>query len=352
MSNLIFVLSLSVLLTAILAWGFKNLTGERWQFLAAVPVAKRNPEEWNGLNLTTYGLVNAGAYLFSAAIFFVLLGAISVPLPSVYALVLLVLFVAMPASRIIARVVEKKAYTFTVGGASFAGLLAAPVVVLAINEVSGPGGPTAIPMLPALATLSIAYSFGEGLGRLACISFGCCYGKPWSEAHPLLRKLFMNRSFTFFGKTKKIAYESGLDGEKVVPIQAVTSVIYVSVGLVGTMGYLASSYEWAFLFTVAATQGWRAISEIFRSDYRGGRKVSAYQKMAILAVFLAFAIVFLLPAGPTPTSKPDVMSGLSSIWNPGILLSLQALGLLVFTYMGRSRVTGSTLSFHVHQEHI
>jgi hypothetical protein len=46
------------------------------------------------------------------------------------------------------------------------------------------------------------------------------------------------------------------------------------------------------------------------------------------------------------------MVGLCSIWHPGVILSLQALGLLVFAFMGRSRVTGSTLAFHVHEEHI
>jgi hypothetical protein len=33
-----------------------------------------------------------------------------------------------------------------------------------------------MPIVPALAAVMIAYTFGEALGRLACISFGCCYG--------------------------------------------------------------------------------------------------------------------------------------------------------------------------------
>ncbi len=352
MANLIFVLSLAALLAAILGWGFTHLTAERWQFLAAVPVAKHDAERWAGLNLTTYGLVNAGACVFGVSCFFVLLGAVGVPVRSVYALVALVLLVALPASRIIARVVEKKAYTFTVGGASFAGLLAAPAAVLAVNGIVGPESPAAVPMLPALAALAIAYSFGEGLGRLACISFGCCYGKPWSEAPPLLQKLFRNRSFVFSGKTKKIAYEKGLDGERVIPIQAVTSVFYVATGLVGTVTFLTAFHAWAFLVTITATQGWRVLSEIFRCDHRGGGRISTYQKMALLAIPTAFALAFLLPPGPAPTAPPDVLAGLASLWHPGVLLSLQALGLGVFLSMGRSRVTGSILAFHVHQERI
>lgn len=352
MANLIFVLSLAALLAAVLGWGFTHLTTERWQFLAAVPVAKQDAERWAGLNLTTYGLVNACACVFGVSVFFILLGAVGVPVRSVYALVALVLLVAMPASRIIARVVEKKAYTFTVGGASFAGLLAAPAAVLAVNSIVGPEGPAAIPMLPALAALAIAYTFGEGVGRLACISFGCCYGTPWSDAPPLLKKLFRNRSFVFSGKTKKIAYEGGLDGERVIPIQAVTSVLYVGIGLVGTLAFLTASHAYSFLFVATATQGWRALSEIFRCDHRGGGRVSTYQKMALLAIPTAFALVLLVPAGPTPTAPPDILAGLAALWHPGVLLSLQTLGLAVFLHMGRSRVTGSTLAFHVHQERI
>lgn len=352
MVNLIFVTGLALTLAGILTWGFRNLTREQWQFLAVIPVRKDASEQWSGLNLTTYGLINSGACLFGVVLFVILLGAISVPSQGGFALVLCVLTVAMPASRLIARLVEKKAHTFTVGGASFAGLLMSPVAVLAVNQVASAMETAAIPMFPALAALSIAYSFGEGLGRLACISFGCCYGRPWSEVHPYLRLLTFNRSFVFWGRTKKIAYESRLDGVRVVPIQAVTSVLHVVVGLAGLMAYLASFYTPAFVATVGATQVWRAVSELFRSDYRGGGTVSAYQKMALLALAYAIALVLLIPPDPTPARKPDVVAGLISIWNPGSLLVFQVFGLLVFYVMGRSRVTGSTLSFHVRHEHI
>jgi hypothetical protein len=51
----------------------------------------------------------------------------------------------------------------------------------------------------------IAYAFGEGLGRLACISFGCCYGVALPEAHPLLRHMFDRWHFVFSGSMKKIS---------------------------------------------------------------------------------------------------------------------------------------------------
>lgn len=352
MVNALFVACLAGLLGGILAWGFRNLPREQSQFLAVIPVKKVDSEQWSGLNLTTYGLINAGASLFGVILFFILLGAVAIPVQWGFALCLSVLMVAMPASRLIARLVEKKAHTFTVGGASFAGLLTAPVAVLALNQARSTMDSGAIPMFPALAALSIAYSFGEGLGRLACISFGCCYGKPWSDVHPLFRVLTLNRGFVFAGKTKKIAYESELDGKKVVPIQAVTSVIHVMVGLMGLTAFLASSFELAFVVTVTVTQTWRALSELFRSDYRGGGQVSAYQKMAVLAVVFSISLVLLLRPAPAPALKPDVLSGMLAIWSPSALLGFQAFGLFVFYVMGRSRVTGSTIAFHVRMERI
>lgn len=352
MAHVVFVAILTALLAFVLFWGFRNLTRERWQFLAVVPLRKETGSQWSGLNLTTYGLINAAACVFGAVVLFVLLGAVAVPPPMIYALALGVLAVGIPASGSIARIVEKKAHTLTIGGASFAGLVTAPVIVALVNQVSAQVGARAMPVLPALAALSIAYSFGEGLGRLACISFGCCYGRRCSEVHPLLQALFRNRCFVFFGQTKKIAYESGLEGEPVVPIQAVTSIIYVAVGLAGLVAFLASCHLLAFVLVTTVTQVWRALSELLRSDYRGGGVVTAYQKLAILAVLFTFILVLTIPRSPTPPPVPDIWAGLVSIWDPGILLFFQALGVLMFTHMGRSRVTGSTLSFRVLRERV
>ena len=65
-----------------------------------------------------------------------------------------------------------------------------------------------MPMLETMGAIFIAYAFGEGIGRLACISFGCCYGKPLSECNPLIERIFQRWNFAFQGKTKKIAYAS------------------------------------------------------------------------------------------------------------------------------------------------
>jgi hypothetical protein len=40
------------------------------------------------------------------------------------------------------------------------------------------------------------------------------------------------------------------------------------------------------------------------------------------------------------------------IWNPAVILCLEALWALVFLYTGWSVVTGAALSFHVHEDRI
>lgn len=136
-----------------------------------------------------------------------------------------------------------------------------------------------IPVLPALAALSIAYAFGEGLGRLACISFGCCYGKPVSLCHPALRRIFEHWSFIFSGKTKGIAYASNLDGEKVIPVQGITAVVYISTALLGVLFFINSLFtssrlqavgDWrgvwiggaALVFLLAGSQEWQETSDV------------------------------------------------------------------------------------------
>ncbi len=82
-----------------------------------------------------------------------------------------------------------------------------------------------------------------------------------------------------------------------------------------------------------------------RADYRGNGSISAYQIMAIVAVFYAVGLLLVLPAGPA--GPANLSAGLHSLWDPMVLPFLQLLGLAVFLFSGRSKVTGSTLSFHV-----
>lgn len=348
MNDEMFVLGLSAVFTLVLSWGFRTLPREKWQILAALPKAKDGNGAWIGQNFTFYGVFNANAYVLGVAVFILLLGSLSLPLTGIVAAVAALLAVCIPAASLVARVVEKKRYTFTVGGASFVGIIAAPWLVTGLNAVTAPSA--GIPVAPFLAAVSIGYAFGEGIGRLACISFGCCYGKPLCRCHSRIRKLFEKRSFVFQGATKKISYAEGLEGERVIPIQAVTAVIYCGWGILGVYLFLKGFYFAAFFTTLVVTQAWRTASEFFRSDYRGGGKVSAYQIMGGLSILYGLVILFFFSE---PVSiRPVIGTGLGYLWRPEMILFLQILWVAVFLHTGRSRVTGSSLSFHVIRQRV
>jgi hypothetical protein len=348
MVNDLFLLALAALSVWIFRWGFRVLPQEQWQIAAAIPVAKTDAGAWHGLNLTYYGVFHAVAYGAGVAMMLVLLGAVGVPLPGTITMVVLLLAFCVPASTLVARLVERKAARFTVGGATFVGLVVGPWILVWSNHTLGPLLGFEIPVAAGLAAAAIGYALGEGVGRLACVSFGCCYGKPLSRISPRLRRLFERYSFVFTGQTKKVAYEGGLEGEKVVPIQAMTAVIFVATALIAAEVFLRGHHRTALAVAVAVTQGWRALSETLRADYRGSGRISAYQVMAVLAiVYLVTALPFV-PAGVG--LQADIVAGLRVLWDPWVILFLQGLCLAIFLHTGRSVVTAATLSFHVRHD--
>jgi hypothetical protein len=331
-------------------WGFRYLPAERWQILATVPAAKSEPDGWQGVNFTWYGLLTANAYLVAVAVLLALMGSVGISPLGTALLAAAILICCVPASRLVARVVEKKAHTFTVGGAVFVGILIAPLAITLLNRTAGVALSFHIPTMAAYAAISIAYAFGEGLGRLACISFGCCYGKPLTSSSPMLRRIFEGRCFIFSGNTKKIAYAGCMEGTEVIPIQAVTAALYTICGLLAAWLFLRSHYSGAFLVSTLFTQAWRSFSETMRADYRGEGKISAYQIMGVIGILYAVgaALIFQEPV-LVPT---NLTAGLSSLWNPAMILFLQGIWLMIFLHTGRSTVTGATLSFHVHEDRI
>jgi hypothetical protein len=345
-----FVLSLGLLLGSLATWAFKRLPDERWQFLASVPIMKDSSGRWHGLNFTYYGLLTANALVFGVGLLIVLLGSLHVPTAVTLALILAVLLLCLPAAKWVARLVEGKSCTFTVAGAFFVGIFVTPVVLHFFNLVLPEVGVISVPLVPALAAVMTAYTFGEALGRLACISFGCCYGVSISKAHPILQKVFGRRHFVFSGKMKKISYASGMDGMQVIPIQAMTSLVYILAGLAATFLFLKGSFGLAFIVTIAVTQGWRSLSETLRADYRGGGRISAYQIMGGLAIFLALAVLSLVPA--ELAIAPDLPAGIEAAWHPAVVLFLQGLWGIVFVLFGKSMVTGAEISFHLHHDRI
>ena len=350
MSAVLFLLIATFLLAAYLWWGFRFLPAERWQIFATVPERKNGPGSWQGINFTWYGLLTANAYLVAVAVLLVLLGSVGVPPLGTALLTAAMLCCCVPASRLVARIVEKKAHTFTVGGAVFVGIIITPFLISLLNRLVGPQLGFQIPVMAAYAAIAIAYAFGEGLGRLACISFGCCYGKPVPQDGGLLNRLFNGRGFVFQGSTKKVAYAGDLEGVEVIPVQAITAVLYTVCGLSAMVLFLASHHAAAFLLATTVTQGWRSFSETMRADYRGAGKISAYQVMGLVGLLYAFVMVWLL--GAEASAPAQLAAGLTSIWSPALILFLQGIWCVIFFYTGRSTVTGATLSFHLHHDRI
>jgi hypothetical protein len=348
MMNVLFVATVGTCLTLLLRWGFKALPHEEWQIMATVPRRKERSGHWVGVNLTYYGLLTASAGTLAMITFLILMASIHVPVRVSLPMLGSVFLFCLPATRLVARIVERKPHTSSVAAGVFVGLLVAPLVVAVANLCSGDGA--VAPMVPTITAMTVAYVLGEGLGRLACISFGCCYGKPITEVGPQARRLFERFHFAFHGETKKIAYASGLEGIKVVPIQALTAALYLAVGLLGMQLFLDSSYRAAYALMILLSQGWRVYSETLRADYRGTGRISTYQKMALVGIVYSLA---LLPVLPSPANViPDLAAGLAALWDPVVIVFLQAIWAVMFIITGWSMVTGSMLTFHVHRDRI
>jgi hypothetical protein len=350
MVELLFVVGLGIGLLSVVMWGWKRLPDERWQFLASVPVGKVGNGAWRGRNLTYYGALIATAVVLATALMYVLLAAASVPPGGTLAVMSLTLVICVPSSKLVARIVEGKKHTSTSGGASFVGIVLVPWIIQGIQAVCTSTHVGQVPVVVVLAAVATCYALGEGLGRLACISFGCCYGKPLSQVYPWLKQVFAHYHFVFTGATKKIAYASGLDGQQVVPVQALTTVLYISAGLIATLLFLWSRYVAAFLVAMLVTQLWRPLSECLRADYRGNGKISAYQVMGGIVVPYAVFLAWFFASDPMPVAHLTV--GLKALWDPLCVVLLESLWCAMFIYFGYSTVTESTLLFHVRSTEI
>ena len=304
---------------------------------------------WEGLNLTFYGLFNAMALCAAAAMVFILTASAGIDFRIFAATIIAVLSICLPASRFIARWVEKKPHTFSVGAASFVGIVIGPWLVLSMATVVRQWLGITFETMAVVSALIIGYTLGEGVGRLACISFGCCYGKPIDQMPAWAKRYFAWASFTYTGNTKKIAYAQRLDGQKIFAVQAVTVVLYTASALIATLLYLYGEYAWAFFLCLLVSQGWRFLSEFMRSDYRGGRRISVYQIMSLSTIPYGLLMPFLFTSSG---QGADVLAGLRSLWDPTVILFLQLLWVGMFLRTGRSQVTGAGITFHVHQDRI
>jgi len=251
----------------------------------------------------------------------------------------------MWAARFITRWVEKKQHTFSVGAASFVGLVVAPCLILLTNMTLCKWWMFHVPMIETLAAMMISYAFGEGVGRLACISFGCCYGKPLADCGPFIQKIFRRWNFVFWGRTKKIAYAQQLEGQAVVPIQALTAVLYTGAGMLSLYLFLKGFAAGALIMALLVTQNWRFVSEFLRADHRGHGRISKYQIMTLLAMVYTIMIVQL--GGEPYLAAPNLIAGLRSLWNPGLIIFLVGLWGVAFVYTGKSSVTCSAIDIQI-----
>lgn len=349
MDQIVFMSSISLFILISIIWGYKKLPEEKWQFMAVVPRHKTDQKKWRGLNLTYYGFICANAYVFAVAILLILSASTDVSITSMCVLIAGILVICLPASKLVAQIVEKKQGTLTVGGAVFIGTIITPLLVFVVNQTLGRIQGFEMSVTVFLASVSIAYAYGEGLGRLACISFGCCYGKPLSQCSPFIQKLFSKFNLVYSGKTKKISYASGLDEQKTIPIQIITAILYSGCALIGTWLYLNTYFTSSLILTMTVTQFWRFLSEFFRADFRGKLKITPYQIMALICVLYSIGITIFFKQ---PTIVPELSTAMETLWNPWILLFIQCIWVITFIHTGRSVVTGSELSFHVVKDKI
>jgi prolipoprotein diacylglyceryl transferase len=340
----LFVSTLGLVLVILLTIAYKVLPREQWQILAALPRSKTAEGNWNGLNLTYYGLFVASAEVFAAMTITVLITSTGMHVTAGIAVITIVLGVCVPSARWIARAVDRRKYNFTVSGAVAVGLITVPLATALVGWIGHP-----VSMAVVFAASAVGYTLGEGIGRVACVSFGCCYGKPLNETSPRLRKFFSRFHFIFTGATKKIAYESGLDGVPVIPIQAVTSFAHIAAGLFAMLAFLKGFIIAAFIISSVMSYGWRIYSETLRADHRGEGRISKYQIMSAVGILYTIIVAALLRE---PDVQPDLSNGLHALWNPVVIVFYQLSWLGLFIYHGRSMVTSSEISIRLERDRL
>jgi len=100
----------------------------------------------------------------------------------------------------------------------------------------------------------------------------------------------------------------------------------------------------AALLPIVVTWGWRFVSESLRADFRGGGRTSSYQIMSLVALVYSLVFISILSAdGPVP----NLLAGFPHVISVPLIAGLQAFWIALFLFYGRSRVTTSTVAFHV-----
>jgi hypothetical protein len=350
MINILFSVSICSVLLIIYFFAFRFLPGERWQVFASIPVHKNVNGRWRGVNITYYGIILSTGYVFAMVLFFILASSAGETWITIGGVSIGIMALFIPAAKIMAYIVERKKNTITVGGASFVMFAAAPWIIKGYNLLLAGNRLAEVNEIVIIASLTAAYAIGEGIGRLACISFGCCYGKPVSELPLFFREIFSKWNFIFSGHTKKISYHDHLDGSPVVPVQGITAVLYTVTACISVYLFFNGNFIISFFVSLTVTQGWRFLSEFLRSDYRGCTKISAYQLMSLFLIF--YYAVYIMIFNPSASVEPVLYNGLVFIWDPALFILLGAMWTGSLLYTGISSVTAAEISLYVVSERI
>jgi len=350
MTENLFILLAALIFFIIYPLMFKTLPGEKWQIFAVIPLHKTGESTWQGVNITYYGLITATGCALAAAVFILMMAASGVPPASLFITGVCLFLLFTPLAKIMAFLVERKKHTLTIGGSIFAMLTIAPLINTGLNSISDIIDISQVDEIVFLASFITAYAFGEGFGRLACISFGCCYGREINGLPVFLRRIFSRFNFVFTCSTKKISYASGMAGVKTVPVQAITAVLYTASGLGSLYLFLKGFPCFSFFLSLIVTQLWRFFSEFLRADFRGAENISAYQVMSL--VIIPYYIIYFLFSDVYLPPEPVLSSGLVFLWNPAVIIIIIALWSGILLYTGISSVTGSTVRIYVNRDRI
>jgi hypothetical protein len=326
-------------------WGFRHLTGEEWQIALAIPARINGADGrfWPAINFTVYGVISSVAYGLSVLVFLFLIGAMAQPLTPAALFAGALLAVGIPASKLVARWVEGVP-GHTIGGAVFVVAVASVPAMIATQWVSrelalSPFNPGIV-----IAAACVAYVLGEAIGRLACLSFGCCYGRPIAQCTSLQKALYSRLTETYRGRFKKIAYAGGLNDHPVIAVQAIACAVLFVLFLVSLWFFWKGMLGAAIVVSFGASQLWRAYSEQLRADFRGREGFTVYQGMAIIGAVLSIVLAWVYASAELGAQlKPSAYLGWKTVAQLEVILACQALVLLILFYMGRSSITSSRL---------
>jgi hypothetical protein len=200
-----------------------------------------------------------------------------------------------------------------------------------------------------MAATCIAYVLGEAIGRLACLSFGCCYGKPIDQCTSLQKALYSRFTETYRGRFKKISYASGLNDRPVIAVQSIACALLFSIFLVSLWLFWKGQIAASMVVSLGLSQLWRTYSEQLRADFRGRDGFTVYQAMALVGALLSVVFAWIYGGGDGTRVIASAYRGWLAATQAEIIVASQLLAFLIVLYMGRSSVTSSRLELLLHE---